>query len=71
MLFETRSVHGFGMRSPVAVLAIGHDSTVLGSRVLAPNRVVFFAGARYLLELPVEAEVPHPGSAVEIGFVDG
>jgi uncharacterized membrane protein (UPF0127 family) len=71
MLFQTRSVHGFGMGRPVAVMAIGHDSTVIGSKVLAPNRMVIFGRARYLLELPVEAQLPPAGAPIEIGFEDG
>lgn len=71
MLFKTRSVHGFGMRRPILVVAIGRDFTVIGSTVLGPNRIAFYPRARYLLEMPIGREVPAVGSRIEIGFDDG
>lgn len=65
MLFRTRSVHGVGMSVPLGVAAIDAANRVIATGVLSPGRVLWFAGAVWVLELPAGATLPTVGSRVE------
>lgn len=66
LLIRTRSVHGFGMDRALLIVALDADLTVIGSRVLPPNRVTVFPRARYLLEMPADIPAPELGSTLVI-----
>lgn len=71
LLLRTRSVHGFGMDRDLLVVAIDAEMRILGSRVLHPNRLLWFADARYLLEMPLGLPVPEVGTLLSISAADG
>ncbi|HEX6947302.1 MAG TPA: hypothetical protein VF246_08120 [Acidimicrobiia bacterium] len=56
------SVHGFGMDRELVVVGLDRDLTVIASRVLAPNRVVWIRGASWMVELPAGTKPPPPGT---------
>ena len=62
LLLAGRSVHGFGMRHELSVLALDEAGTVLAVRTLRPRRVLTFPAARWLAELPPDAAAPQPGT---------
>ncbi len=66
LLIRTRSVHGFGMRRPLLVIALDDEYTVLGSKVLSPNRVVTFPRAWLMVEAPAHLEPPPPGERMVV-----
>jgi hypothetical protein len=66
LLIPTRSVHGFGLRSPVLAVGISTSMTVTSVRLLGRGRILYFPGARFVVELPHDAEAPRVGSVVEI-----
>lgn len=66
MLLRASSVHGFGMSRDLVVVGLDRRRRVLGSRVLKPNRVVGFWGARYVLEMPAGTVPPAPGEELEL-----
>ena len=61
LLIRARSVHGFGMDRALLVVALDAGLTVIGSRVMPPNRVTVFPRACYLLELPADTPAPELG----------
>ncbi|MEX1135210.1 MAG: hypothetical protein WED83_10245 [Acidimicrobiia bacterium] len=66
LLFETSSVHTLGMSRSICVVMIDHDLRVIRAQSLLPNRVTFEPTARFILELPLGAELPAIGASVEI-----
>lgn len=67
LLMKTRSVHGIGLRASLRVVAVSSGMQVYAVRWLHPGRVLFFPKARFILELPPEADTPPIGSRLEIG----
>jgi hypothetical protein len=61
MLFATRSVHGFGMRHGLRLVALDAELVVLSVRVLEPARVVWLPRATFVLEMPLDHPQPPPG----------
>jgi len=66
LLLAARSVHGFGLRGPHLVAAIGGDMKVSEVRVLEPGRVLSFPRARFILEMPMDGTPPPVGSMLEL-----
>ena len=66
LLLATRSVHGFGLKSPLLVAAIGGDMKVSDVQVLEPGRVLFYPRARFILEMPIDGTLPPVGSVLEL-----
>ena len=58
-------VHGRGMRYTVRAVGLDAAGVVVGSRVLLPGRFVTITGASYIIELPLDAQVPQLGAALE------
>jgi hypothetical protein len=58
---RTSSVHGIGMREPVAAVAISADGRVEATGMLRPGRALRFPGAAWILELPAGDRLPDPG----------
>ncbi|HLV90138.1 MAG: hypothetical protein J5I28_02815 [Acidimicrobiales bacterium] len=56
------SVHGFGMDRDLVVVGLDGDLEVIGSKVLAPNRIVTIPGARWMIELPAGTIPPPAGT---------
>ncbi len=66
MLFVTRSVHGFGMRHRLRLVALDADLVVLTVTILEPNRVVWFRRAAFVLETPLDDPGPSLGEKLSI-----
>ncbi|MDP9493794.1 MAG: hypothetical protein M3P87_01010 [Actinomycetota bacterium] len=66
LLFETSSVHTFGLARSISVVIIGHDLQVIRAQTLLPNRVIHERRARFILELPDDTDLPAIGAHVEI-----
>ena len=66
LLIETRSVHTIGLPFSIAVVVIGRDGSVLDTRTLTRNRVLFHRLAQHILEVPHGSDLPALDSKVEI-----
>lgn len=55
-------MHGFGMHESLRVVGIDGAGRVTTSRVLAPRRLLWLSGSRWMLELPVEWDAPPHGA---------
>jgi hypothetical protein len=64
LLIRARSVHGFGMKEPLLIVGLDALGGVLGIRILFPRRFAFVPGARQILELPIDVEVPAEGAVL-------
>lgn len=56
------AVHGMGMRRPIRVIGLGPTGAVIGHRVLRPWRAIRIHGARWMVEGPLDTEVPAIGT---------
>lgn len=70
LLITTRSVHGFGMDRPILAVGIDSGMSLIGSKLLRPNRMVVFPRARYVLEVPPGEYIPPVGTKVRIEKCD-
>ncbi len=66
VLMKTRSVHGFGVKTPFRAVGLTKTFVVVETHVVKPRRVVNFPGCRYVLELPVDLEAPQTGETLEL-----
>lgn len=66
VLIDRRSIHTFGLKEEIEIVAIARDMTVIESRSIAPNRVVTIRSAGSILELPGGSSVPPPGTVIEV-----
>lgn len=64
VLLRTRSVHTLGLKRHIRALSTSPTGEVLAIRDLRPNRVAFFRGAQYIIELPAGHPVPKVGASV-------
>jgi hypothetical protein len=62
MLLRAKSVHGFGMDHPLAVVGLDADLTVVASTVLQPRRVVRIREAVWILEVAPSNPLPPTGA---------
>lgn len=58
LLLRTASVHGFGLRRRIQVIAIDAGGRVIASRVLRRRHIVTVPSARWILELPTDIDPP-------------
>ncbi len=65
VVLPVRSVHTLGMKA-VDLVALDRDLVVVDTRRLGRNRVAWFAGAHYVLELPAGRPLPPPGAKIEV-----
>ena len=68
-MIDGRSVHGFGMKEPLLVVGLDAQRGVVGFRTMPPCRVVCFARAVQILELP--AGQPPPAQGAVLSWVRG
>jgi len=61
LLLRCPSIHTFGIPTPIRVVHLGSDGTVLRQDVLTPGRRVRARGA-WILELPLSVPGPAPGT---------
>lgn len=61
LLLRGRSVHGMGMGGSLWAVGLDAGGAVVGVRRLDPGRVVWLAGATWVLELPIERRPPPVG----------
>lgn len=64
MLFQTSSVHGFGMDRDLTVVVVGSDETVVDVRTLHPGRLIVVRGAKWMLETESFLPCPVPGDPI-------
>ena len=64
MLFDGRSVHGFGMTEPLLVVGLDRQLRVVGIRTLEPHGIICFFRAVQILELPAEQQPPAEGAVL-------
>jgi hypothetical protein len=55
-------VHGFGMHESLRVVGIDAGGRVTTSGILTPRRVLWLPGSRWMLELPIEWDMPPHGA---------
>jgi hypothetical protein len=66
VVLQTSSIHGFGLRRPLAVIGLDEAMRVVGLGTLRPNRIMTISTARYLVELPLGRQLPGIGDRIEI-----
>jgi len=69
-LIRTRSIHTFGMTTPIRVVALDAKGLVLRTRIVPPPRIFFAPRARWLVELPVGA-APEAGDRANAKIREG
>ncbi len=62
LVLRTRSVHGFGMRTPLAVLVLDAAGTVIDRALLRPWTVVVAPAATWITEIPATVVPPPAGT---------
>lgn len=67
LLLRCSSVHGFWLRSPLHVVGIAADGTVVGVAMLRRRRIVRMASCRWILELPLDHPLPESGERLTLG----
>ena len=58
VLLPTGAVHGRGVASPIRVVGIDLNGTVVAVQVLDPGRFLWMAGAAWVLEMPTDDDPP-------------
>lgn len=66
---RTRSVHSFGQRRQIEMVALDSRMRVVAARTLRPNRVALIPTARMIVELPAGASLPTLMDEVEMSHV--
>ena len=64
LALRTTSVHTFGMREPLKVVAVDREGTVIANVVVPPRRIVWNRGAHWIIEMSVSEPGPEVGSVV-------
>lgn len=64
LVLRTGSVHGFGLRTPVAYIAVSDDGVVVRCGRLMPRRLVTCRRAMFIIELPGSLALPELGSVL-------
>lgn len=66
LMLRTRSVHTFGLRTPISITAIDKTGRVIDAQIVHPNRLYLNRRARWVLEgvgtrpLPIGSRVANP-----------
>jgi hypothetical protein len=58
VVLPVRSVHSFGQREPIELVAVDRQMRVVATCTLLPNRVSHLPAARLIVELPAGSAVP-------------
>ncbi len=66
LLLAGSSVHGRGMQEPLRLIGVSDAGHVVSSVVLLPGTFRQLEGARYIVELPLEASAPALGSTLHL-----
>ena len=66
VLIRTSSVHGIGLREPLATIGITDAGLVVGAKALLPGRVVWFRRAEWVAEIPRASMLPPLGASLEL-----
>jgi len=64
LLLKSRSVHSFGMKATLLVIALDAAGVVLATKALPPGRMLTMFDARHILELPGDAQPPPLGAVL-------
>jgi hypothetical protein len=64
LVLRTRSIHTFGMRDPLGVVAVDDTGTVLAARSVPPGRVWTVWRAAAIIEVPVALGLPPVGTTL-------
>lgn len=66
LLLRTSSVHGFGLRDPLLLVAIDERMEVSAVEKLEPGAIAWFWRARFIIEMPVSTRPPTLGARLEV-----
>ncbi len=66
VLMAVRTVHTFGMRRPLGIVALDADRRVVMTEQLTPGRIARHRRARWYLELPAHRALPPAGVVLEL-----
>lgn len=69
LLISARSVHSIGLHAPLQVVGLDNGMRVIETKTLRPNRVAYFGGASFILELEENATAPRQGTRLEVSDV--
>lgn len=64
VVLRTSAVHTIGLPVALEMIALDRHRKVIDTRTLLPNRLAWFRGARYVVELQVGSVLPELGSEV-------
>jgi uncharacterized membrane protein (UPF0127 family) len=62
LVLGARSMHTFGMRTPIGVVAVDSTGRVVASRVVPPRRVWTVRSAAAMIEVAAAGGLPKPGT---------
>lgn len=66
LILRGRSVHGWGMREPLGVLALDANGVVVGRATLRPRRFLRLPGGVWMVELPSCWPLPVVGTEITL-----
>lgn len=66
MIFDTSSVHAFGLSEPFWAVGLTDRGIVSGVKVVRPWGIVVFRDCRYVMELPLGVTPPPVGARLEV-----
>jgi hypothetical protein len=66
LLLDSRRIHTFGLGYPISVVGIDSTGAVVGAMLVPPGRMVAIPGARHILEMPPDADLPAIGATLGV-----
>jgi hypothetical protein len=66
VLLDTSSVHTFGLKRPIELVALDSELRVVETRTVAPNHVAWIRSASHILELPAGSPLPDVAQQLEV-----
>jgi hypothetical protein len=66
LLLGSRRIHTFGMGYSIGIAGIDANGVVVGTMLVPPGRMVAIPGARHILEMPPDADLPTIGTMIGV-----
>jgi hypothetical protein len=64
VMLLTRSIHTFTMRTPLPIMVLDLQGTVVGAEIVLPRRVVIFPGLVWVVETQSDTDLAVPGTQI-------
>ncbi len=66
LLLNSASIHTFGLRSDIAVIAVDDSGRVQTVSKVPPGRMARFPGSSFLIEISTPQALPAVGTTIEV-----